>query len=243
MSLFAKAQQATQNMKVEEKDTLGGSFTVPSDVYKGGIKMAYLDAWASGALYVGFEFALLVDGKERVHKEMITISNKAGSFTYTDKQGDAVTMPGYVMVDSILRAATGKGFADQTPVVKGVKMYDSAAKAEVIKEREVFMEAVGKKLNIAILEQEVDKTAKDPVSGTYVPTGETRKENVVSKVFDFDTNKTISEIKAGAEAKFCNDWVAKYKGQVVNKVKGNKAGAAGTPQAQAGAPTVGALFG
>ena len=235
MSLYAKAQAAAAQVQVKEEDRLGGSFTVPTDVYMGGVKMAYIDAWKSGALFIGLELAMLVDGKERTHKEIITISNKEGAFTYTDKKtGDAVPMPGYVMIDGLFKAASGKGFLEQTPTVKGVKMYCSDAKAEVVKEREVFMDVIGKRVHLAITEQEVDKTAKDPVSGDYKPTGETRKENVLSKVFDGETKQTTGEKAAGKPAEFCDKWVAQYQGKLSNRAKGVKGAAAAG--ATAGAP-------
>ena len=240
MSLYAKAQAAAAQVQVKEEDRLGGSFTVPTDVYLGGVKMAYIDAWKSGALFIGLELAMLVEGKERTHKEIITISNKEGAFTYTDKKtGDAVPMPGYVMIDGLFKAASGKGFLEQSPTVKGVKMYCSDAKAEVVKEREVFMDVIGKRVHLAITEQEVDKTAKDPVSGDYKPTGETRKENVLSKVFDGETKQTTGEKAAGKPAEFCAKWVEQYQGKCSNRAKGNKAGS----DAQAGAPATGAVAG
>ncbi|WP_028022219.1 hypothetical protein [Enterovibrio calviensis] len=232
MSLFAKAQQAAANVKVEDKDTLGGSFTVPTDVYVGAIKMAYIDAWKSGALFVSIELALLIDGKERAHKETITISNKAGEFTYTDKQtGDKRPMPSFAMVDSLFRLASGKGFNEQTPSLKTVKTYDATLKTQVDSEREVFMDVLGKKIHIALTEQEVDKTTKDAMSGEYVPTGETRKENVLSKVFDAE-RRTSAEANAKTEPKFIEQWLEANRGKLVNRVKGNKGNAL-----KSGAPT------
>lgn len=241
MSLFASAQQKAQTVKAEEKDVLGGSFIIPSGIYPSGIKMAYLDKWGSGALYVGFEFAVLVDGKEMNHKELITISNQAGEFTY-EKNGEVHPMPGFSMVDSIFRLATGKGFKEQTGVeVKQIKLYDKEAKAEVPKPKEVFMESLGKKLKLGILAQTVDKTEKNPnwqpgmdKKKQYVPTGETREENVISKVFHFESDKTVSEIDANGSAEFFKAWEEKFKGRTINKAKGKPAGASG---GTAGAPS------
>lgn len=231
MSLFAKAQQAAQNVTVEEKDTLGGSFTVPSNVYAGGVKMAYIDAWKSGALFISLELALLVDGKERTHKETITISNKEGAFTYLDKRsGEQVAMPGYAMIDTLCKTITGKGFTEQVATTKGVKVYDAEAKGEVVQEREVFMDLLGKKIHFGILEQEVDKTAKDPMTSEYEPTGETKKENVLDKVFTED-KKTYLESVAQQESKFMGQWLTANEGKLLNKVKGKKDGAkAGAPK-------------
>lgn len=232
MSLFAKAQAAAQNVKVEEKDVLGGgSFTVESNVYLGGVKMAFIDAWASGSLFVNLELALMVDGKERSHKEIITISNKAGEFTYTDKKsGEKMPMPGYALVDELFKAVSGKGFNDQAPAIKGVKVYDKELKAEVIQDREVFMDLIGKKAQFGILENEVDKTTKDAMSGEYVPTGETRKENTLAKTFT-ESGKTLSEAHINVEPKFIETWKERYAGKLQMKAKGKgKSGVAtGSP--------------
>jgi len=247
-SLFAKVQAAAANLKVEEQDVLGG-FTFAGGLYPGGIKMAYIDAWKSGALFVGIELALLVDGKERTHKEMITISNKDGEFEYADKKsGEKQTMPGFQMIDTLFRLATGKGFVEQTPVVKKVKMRGEN-NTEVMEDREVFMETVGKRVHLGMILSEVDKTKKNDMTGVYEPTGETRQENTLHKVFEYETKKTIAEVKANLPAKFFEGWEKNFADKVINKVKGTKAVAASG--AQAGIPTpqgntsenTGSLFG
>lgn len=234
MSLFATAQAQSANVKVEEKDVLGGSFNFPSNIYPAGVKMAYLDKWDSGALYVAFEFAVLVDGQERTHKENITISNREGSFTYNDKDGKPQPMAGYALVDSIFKMITGVGFNQQKNVeIKSVSVYDKDAKGNVNKDKEVFMDVIRQKVNLGIILQKVDKTVKNTSTNKYEPTGEFREENVIHKVFEYGTNLSLPEKEAGKPAEFYKSWLDRFSGKVIDKSKGKPANAGGVQQ---GAP-------
>lgn len=223
MSIFSAVQNA--NLTTKEEDVLGGNFTVPTNVYPAIIKLAYVDKSAKGAINVVFDFAILVNGKERNHKETIYISNAAGSFTYKDKKtGEDKPMPGFVTVDSICKAITGKSITQMTTEKKLVKIYDYTQKAEVPQEKEVLMDLVRGKLELGIQELTIDRTEKSD-TGEYVPTGETRDTNEVSKVFTED-GLTLVEKEAGAtEAKFKAAWIKQYADKKINKAKGKAAGA------------------
>lgn len=223
MSIFSAVQNA--NLTTKEEDVLGGNFTVPSNVYPAIVKLAYVDKSAKGAINVVFDFAILVNGKERNHKETIYISNAAGFFTYQDKKtGEDKPMPGFVTVDTICKAITGKSITQMTTEKKLVKIYDYTQKAEVPQEKEVLMDLVRGKLELGIQELTVDKTAKSD-TGEYVPTGETRDINEVSKVFTED-GLTLVEKEAGAtEAKFKAAWIKQYADKKINKAKGKADGA------------------
>ena len=59
MSLFKKFAAPTDVKLEEVKDTVGGGFSVlDTDIYKGKVKMAFLDVWGSGANYVALTLAL-----------------------------------------------------------------------------------------------------------------------------------------------------------------------------------------
>ena len=223
MSIFSAVQNA--NLTTKEEDVLGGSFTVPTNVYPAIVKLAYVDKSAKGAINVVFDFAILANGKERNHKETIYISNAAGSFTYKDKKtGEDKPMPGFVTVDSICKAITGKSITQMTTEKKMVKIYDYTQKAEVPQEKEVLMDLVRGKLELGIQELTVDRTEKSD-TGEYVPTGETRDTNEVSKVFTED-GLTLVEKEAGAtEAKFKAAWIKQYADKKINKAKGKADGA------------------
>ena len=222
MSLFASIQNA--NIQTKEEDVLGGSRTVPSNVYPAGIKLAYLDAAASGAICVVFDFAMLVNGKERNHKETIYISNKNKEFTYKDKQsGEDKPLPGFVTVDSICKAVTGKSITELSTEKKMVKVYDYDQKAEVPQEKEVLMDLIRGKLELGIIEAIVDKNVK--TDNGYVPSGETREQNELSKVFNEDGLTQLEKESGATEAKFKAAWVEQYAGKKINKAKGAATGA------------------
>lgn len=222
MSLFAAIQNS--NVQTKEEDVLGGSRTVPSNVYPAGIKLAYLDKSAKGAICVVFDFALMVNGKECTHKETFYISNAAGSFTYKDKKtGEDKPMPSFVTVDTICKVVTGKGLAELSSEKKMVKVYDYDQKAEVPQEKEVLMDLVRGKLELGILEVTVDKNVKSDTG--YVPSGETRDINEVSKIFT-EEGLTLVEKDAGkTETKFKEAWIAQYADKKINKAKGAASGA------------------
>ena len=222
MSLFAAIQNS--NVQTKEEDVLGGSRTVPSNVYPAGIKLAYLDKSAKGAICVVFDFALMVNGKERNHKETFYISNAAGSFTYKDKKtGEDKPMPSFVTVDTICKAVTGKGLTELSSEKKMVKVYDYDQKAEVPQEKEVLMDLVRGKLELGILEVTVDKNVKSDTG--YVPSGETRDTNEVSKVFTEDGLTLVEKDAGKTEAKFKEAWIAQYADKKINKAKGAASGA------------------
>ena len=235
MSLFASIQNA--NIQTKEEDVLGGSRTVPSNVYPAAIKLAYLDSSKnSKAICAVFDFALLVNGKERNHKETIYISDGKGCFTYKDKQsGEDKPMPGFVTVDSICKAVTGKSITQLSTEKKTIKVYDFDQKAEVPQEKEVLMDLLRGKLELGILEVTVDKTAKNesydpsqPKQGTnlpYLPTGETRDQNELSKAFNEDGLTQLEKESGATEAKFKAAWVEQYAGKKINKSKGAATGA------------------
>ena len=222
MSLFAAIQNS--NVQTKEEDVLGGSRTVPSNVYPAGIKLAYLDKSPKGSICVVFDFALMVNGKERNHKETFYISNAAGSFTYKDKKtSEDKPMPSFVTVDTICKAVTGKGLTELSSEKKMVKVYDYDQKAEVPQEKEVLMDLVRGKLELGILEVTVDKNVKSDTG--YVHSGETRDINEVSKIFT-EEGLTLVEKDAGkTEAKFKEAWIAQYADKKINKAKGAASGA------------------
>ena len=83
----------------------------------------------------------------------------------------------------------------------------------------------------------VDKTKKNDATGQYEPTGETREENEIDKLFRASDRMTTAEIRAkAAEASFAFTWETKNTGVTKNKSKGAPAGTgtAGMPMMSPG---------
>ena len=230
-----------------ETDRLGGGL-LESNVYDFEIKTAYISQAKSEAIALNIEGETADGGffKEALY----FVSGKAkGNKTYFEKNGKEFALPGYSMFASLLKLS---GF-DTTPEqqlesglkTKIVDIYDFDLSKKVPTEVPMVMDLVGAKVKLAILNQTVDKNVKD-ASGKYVPSGDTREQNVLDKVFS-RAGFTTTELTAKLEApEFMEAWLKKNKGKSQMKAKGAAAGGAskaGAPVAPAGAPaTVADIF-
>lgn len=96
-------------------------------------------------------------------------------------------------------------------------------------------------ITLGIVKSVVDKTKKNEQTGLYEPTGETREENSIDKVFHTETKKTVSEFTTKAEkAEFYDMWLKKNKGQTRMRAKGatSKTGLPGAAPAAGGSAAV-----
>ena len=93
----------------DDKDTLGGSFTIlESGVYDATVKYAYLSQAKSGAGAVNFEFD--VDGK--TIKETMYVTNREGK-NYYERNGQRNYLPSFINADAISLFTTGKALFEQ----------------------------------------------------------------------------------------------------------------------------------
>lgn len=222
--------------KIEEVvDTLGGNGPLSSNVYPATIKFAYLGKSGGGAnsLTVGCE---LENGRTYTETLWITSGNAKGCKPYYEaKDGRKVFLPGYQVADAICMLTAGKPITSMSTETKTLKIWDKEQKKEVPTEVECLVDIHGEQVNLGIIEEIVDKTEQD-ASGDYVPTGETRNQNVINKVFCAKSgheNLTLTEIKAKTtEPLFYQNWLDKNLNQTVNRSKGKADGAtAGAPGA------------
>lgn len=216
----------TDNLEQSE-DRLGGGFeALPSGVYDGKIKLAYV-GHANSSKATSINLHIDVDGKEV--RETIWITNRDGENFYVDKQ-DAKKrhpLPGFTTVDDICLLTTGEGLADQDFEEKIVKQYDATERKEMNKPAKVAINLLGKAIKIGLLREIVDKQKKDD-SGNYVNTGETRTENTIDKVFHPETGRTVNEYRHEVEtAEFLKAWEEKNAGKDRNKATGLSGGAGG----------------
>lgn len=226
----------TSNDIAAEKDSVGGGFVLDSNVYNFTIKLAYLQKAASDAL------ALVVhltteDNKDVRQQFWMTSGKEKGCKNYfVDKKGEKQYLPGFNMANSLCLLTVGKEISQMETETKVVNLYSSEAKAEVPTNVEMLTELLGKQVLGGLIKQVVDKTAKD-AAGNYQPTGETREENELDKLFRERDGKTTAEILAQApEAVFIETWKKKWVGQVKDKST-KTAGTAGAPKAAGAAAT------
>ena len=227
---------ATNDSISNEKDSVGGTGPLDSGLYKTTVSMAYLSKSKGGAL--GMVLTLKTEeGKDIRQTLWMTSGTEKGCKNYYEtKTGEKQYLPGFNIANSLTLLTLGKEISDLETETKVVNVYSAEAKAEVPTKVEVLMDLLNQEVTVGLIKQTVDKTTKNETTGVYEPTGETRDENEIDKLFRTRDRMTTAEIRAQAEeAKFIDTWSAKFTGTVKNKSKG-ASGTAGAPKAAAGAP-------
>ena len=231
----------------EEKDTLGnGSFVVDSGVYNLKITLAYITKAASGAL--GLVLHTQPTGDKRTLRETLWLTSgtaKGGKNYYEDKNGEKRYLPGFAIANAIAQLTLGKEISQLDTEEKVVNLYSYDAGKEVPTKVNVITDLLGQEFTGGVLKQIVDKNVKD-ATGAYVPSGETREENVLDKIFSAE-GLTLAEQRAGkTEGEFLPKWKEKWTGQINDRsTKGVVAntGTAGAPAASSAPKTTPSLFG
>lgn len=238
MSLIANIN--TQEDIVEEQDTLGSSGPLDSALYPMTINLAYFTKAKSEAVGMVVHFKT-DDNKEMRQTLWITSGKNKGGKNYYEKDGQKHYLPGFNQANSIARLTVGKELSQLDTEMKMVNIYSPEVKKEVPTQVEVPVELIGQKVLVGVIKQTVDKTVKTD-NGSYIPTGETRQENDIDKIFRLKDRMTTAEILANAEeASFADAWEAKWTGKERNRSKG-ASGTAGAPKAVANKKPTSSLF-
>ena len=229
---------STDASVTEEKDSVGSSGPLDSGLYKSTVALAYVTKSAGGAM--GLVLNLKTEaGRELRQTLWMTSGTAKGGKNYYEKDGEKFYLPGFNHANSLALLTCGKEISQLDTETKVVNVYSAEAKSEVPTKVEMLMDLLGKEIIVGVLRQTVDKTKKNEATGTYEPTGETRDENEIDKLFRARDRMTTAEIKAQAEAaSFIDTWDAKHTGTVKMKSKG-ASGTPGAPKA-AGAPAAAA---
>ena len=223
----------TDDSIANERDSLGGGGVLASDCYPGKVALAYISKSEGGALGLVVSIKT-TEGREIRDTLWMTSGTAKGGKNYYEKDGQKNYLPGFIAANSLSLLTVGKEISDLDTEEKVVALWNKDAKAEVPTKVQMVTDLLGQEIITGLIKETVDKTQKTD-AGTYVPTGETRDQNVIDKFFRASDRKTTAEIRAQVEeAKFIDDWITKWKGQVRNKA--GKSGAVGT----VGAPKAGA---
>lgn len=218
-----------------ETDSVGSGGVVDSGLYPAEIELAYLEEAKSEALALVVHFKT-DSGRTIQQKLWMTGGKDKGKKNYwTDKDDVKHFLPGFNHANALALLTVKKEISELEPEEKVVKLWNYEAKAEVPTKVQVVTELLKQRVILGVLKQTVDKTKLE--GSVYVPTGETRDENEVDKIFRESDKMTTAEIRAGAtEAEFYATWDKKFTGTVRNKAKGAAAGGvAGAPKGNAGA--------
>jgi len=211
-----------------ETDTLGG-FILDTDVYPMAIDMAYMDTSKGGAISLNLNCRDQNGKQVRETLWMTSGQAKGCNNFYTDQNGKKHYLPGFNMANAIAQLSIGKEIGAVSPEKKTIKVYDFTQRKEVPMEKEVLTELIGAEITLGVVRQVVDKNVKDG-NGKYVPSGETREENVIDKVFRTKDGLTSAEIRAEeTEPQFMDAWVKKNKGVTRQRAKGAAAASVGAP--------------
>ncbi len=210
-------------------DTIGGGSNGPleSGVYDATVKAVYFKNSKGGALAANVH--LDINGREVRQQLWIQSGDAKGNRNfYTTKDGKKRYLPGFELFRSLTLMATNKE-PSALDLEDGImKLWDSEAGAEKPSEVPMARELTGAQVQVGMFKQTVDKNVQAD-DGSYVPSGETRDENEIDKFFDQATGRTLVEAMAGLEAKFINDWTAKWDGVTrdkTSKVQGTTTAAA-----------------
>lgn len=214
----------------QSNDRLGGFSPVETNIFIGEIKALYAGSSAGGATSVTL-LATLDNGRE--YRETVYVTNKNGENYFLNKQDKLkkVPLPGFTTIDDICLITTGQPLSAQTAEDKVINVYDFDAKKEIPKSVPMIMAAVGQKVALGIVKQIVNKNEKS--GEEYVPTAETREENVIEKVFHPELKLTVAEARNGqSEAKFWDAWLGKNLGETRDKrkLKDGQAGSSAPPK-------------
>ena len=220
MALFAELDT---NGVERSEDTLGGGFNLlDSDIYEAKIKAAYGGASQGGALNV--TVVCDINGQEYSETIYVTGRNK---LPYFEKNGKRRFIPGYNIVNSICKIATGKSLTELDSENKILVVYDPNEKKRKPTEVPVLTGLSGKTICLGIVKELRNKAVQD-AHGIYRDTEETREDNRINAVFDADTHRTLNEIEDNKEAVFWDKWLEKNKGATVDR-RTVKEGVTSTP--------------
>lgn len=225
MSVF---KNLTTDGLEETEDRLGGYSPFDSDIYIGKVKLAYTGTSSGGAMFIALNLAT-EDGRE--YQETVYVTNRQGENFYLHPQNRSkkVPLPGFTVIDDLCLVTTGAPLSEQPTEQKTVKLYDFEEKKEVPKVVDVLVELLEKDVAVGILQNTVDRMKKE--GNDYVPTGETRQENVIDKVFHPELKLTVAEARNGlTEPKFWDSWLERNQGQIRDRTsKDSGGGSKGKP--------------
>jgi len=238
------SQLKLDNDVEQAADVLGGGGAKETGIYPFTVKHAYMHKSAGGALGISVRCD---DGSGGTFDttQWVASGDAKGNKPYYERNGKKYPLPGYSIIDDMCQLGTDVALADMDTEEKTIKLYDFDEQKEVPTEVDMLVDLVGANVYLAIQKCLVDKTEENPnfddskredkiSNPKRIPTGETREENEVSKVFEASSKLTAKEIADNVdECVFFDKWLAKNEGKVRDKTSKD---AKKTGTAKAGSP-------
>lgn len=218
VNLAALMSQAINAKDVEtssDQDSLRTGFTVlPSGLYEGLLKHAYVDQTQSGATFVNLTMNLRAKGTQDEPTEVeyrSFITNRQGDVFYVNKTtGKKNFLPGYQLIDELCYLTAGKpfcGFAQDEFVTKTINKFNNETKAQEPIDVSYIKPLTNIRVNLALIQK---KDYKYSVDG---PTTDTREFNEVIKFYSHDW-RTKSEVEHNAVGEHAIIWENNNKGKM-----------------------------
>lgn len=200
-----------------DENRVGGYRVLESDIYSASITHAYLTTSKGGAYALNLEAKTSEGTTFKEQLWMTSGTAKGCSPYYTDQQGNKKAIPGFTVANGLGLLTIGKEIGDIETEEKVIKLYDYTQKKEVATPVQMFTDLIGQEIKLGLVKQIVDKNVKNG-NGEYVPSGETREQNVINKVFRAKDNFSVVEIVAQAdEATYFQTWLDSNKGNTQDK--------------------------
>jgi len=216
-----------------ETDYIAAS-VLESDLYEFTIEHAFMTIAESGAKAINLR---LKYGNDQDYRQVLYVTSgtaKGCKNFYTDKNGKNRYLPGFNIANALCLLTVKTEIGKQTAEEKVINLWNKELKKETPTPVQMIMALAGQKFIGGVIKQTVDKTAKDAATAKYLPTGETRDENDMDKIFRASDGLTVAEIRAKVtESVYKETWAKANKGVTRNRAKG--AAAPGSPAAAAAA--------
>lgn len=210
----------TQDSDIQEDgDFLGGYKALESGIYRMNVDLAYVTISKGGATGLNLVFK---SGNDELKTTLWMTSGKAkgGKNFYVDRNGNKKFLPGFNQANALSLLTVGQPINKLQDEEKVINLYDYDAKKEIPTKVAMVTELLGQEVLLGVIKQIVDKNEKQD-DGSYKPSGETRVENEVDKIFRASDRMTVTEIKAQVEdATFIDKWADKWTGVERDKSKG-----------------------
>lgn len=220
-------EKLRKNDDVKSEGDVIYSSTFTTDVYAFTVDMAYVDESDKGAALMSLSL-IAEDG--RTLKQIIYFTSgdeKNNEITYAVRgmdgkpTGEKKYLPGFTIASDIHELLTdGVELADMETEAKLVKVWDKESSTEKPTEKAVLVDLIGKTIKLGIQQQLVFKSVNK--DGKYVETEDVINRNEINKVFDAESDQTVSEIKAEEDSVYLAKWITSYKDVVFDKTKKKK---------------------
>ena len=211
MSLFAG--MSTEGLE-KDKDIVGGSRKLTSNIYSGVIKAVYITKTSKGGMMANIMFT--PNGSDVEYRESLFISNEKGQ-NFFEKAGKKFPYPGFTIIDDLCTIVTGKSLLQQNTEDKVFKLYDYDLKEEVPTTVPVISALLGANATFVIRENQEYKQVKQ--DNAYVDSDEIISTNEILKTL-YDDESTVTEKSTNSEPVYAASWLDKWKDTVYDKTKG-----------------------